>query len=61
MATREQITKERLDALLSMLQDDGVKPPGEINPDHIRAIEGRNNLGGPMEVAKAHKNGESPP
>lgn len=62
MTTREQLTAERLDALLTMIENDGVTPPGEAPPaEHIRAIRGAGRRGEPDEVARAHRNGNGPP
>lgn len=61
MTTREQLTHERLQALLSMLTDDGRKPPGEVDPEHVDAIREAREPGEGRQVAQAHRNGEAAP
>lgn len=61
MTTREQLTQERLDALIDVIVQDGVTPAGEVPADHVEAIRGVGQLGTAREVAQAHAQGNAPP
>lgn len=61
MPTRDQLTQERLDALLAMITDDGAKPPGEVDPEHVEAIRNTDGFGEGRDVAQAHAEGRGPP
>ncbi|MHB9287368.1 hypothetical protein ACKVMT_10060 [Halobacteriales archaeon Cl-PHB] len=61
MTTRDQLTQERLDALLAMLVDDGRKPPGEVDPAHAEQLQQTRDIGEAAEVSEAHAEGREPP
>jgi len=61
MPTREQLTQERLDALLSMMADDGRKPPGKVDLSHIETLKNTGEFGEGRKVAKNHREGNPPP
>jgi len=54
-------SKQRLDALLMMIREDGATPAGEVpGPDHIEALE-QAPIGRADEVRQAHAEGRGPP
>jgi hypothetical protein len=56
MVTRDQLTDERLDALIAVLEADAV-----ISPEYAKALKGTRELGHGREIAKAARENRSPP
>lgn len=56
MTSRDQLTNERLDALIEVLTEQGV-----LDPDWRDALENTRELGQGQEVAEAARQGQGPP
>lgn len=62
MTTRDQLTAERLDALLRMIEESGATKAGELPPEgHARGLRRVRELGESGRVAEAHAEGRGPP
>jgi len=57
MPTREQLTHERVEALLDMMESDGATPAGEPpRPEDLEALRKTRKLGSAREIAENFKN-----
>lgn len=62
MTTREQLTFERMAALLSMIEENGATAAGSTpRPGDVKALQDAWKLGQPEEVRQAHKKNNTPP
>lgn len=62
MPTREQLTTERLNALIVMWKEGGRTPAGDPPSDeHIGTLKEVTDVGEAREVADAHKADKAPP
>lgn len=62
MTTREQLTFERFQALISMMAQDGATPAGEMpRPGDLEALQQAHELGQAGQVREAHANNNAPP
>jgi hypothetical protein len=60
--TREQLTFERLEALIDMIKDDGESPAGQNPPSgYLRKLKETRKWGDAKQVSDAHKESVGPP
>jgi len=61
MTTREQITHEKVEALLEMIAEEGATKSGDIPTPHIRELSQSKELTHAREVREAHAKSNRPP